>query len=225
MTGKQLTKIEVEGYTSIRAAAVELRPMNVLVGANGAGKSNFIQALELLGRIVESRLGLFVGMNGGASTLLNTAGSSQIRVQLDAPPNSYEATFQAAANDELIFFSESVYFHGPDHPRAWSHSLGQGHRESRLPEAAEEGTQVAAYVLELLQGCRVFHFHDTSADAAVKQMVPTADNLALRQDAGNLAAVLLTLRESDKAAYQRIVGAIRQVAPFFGDFVLKPEAG
>jgi predicted ATPase len=61
----------------------------------------------------------------------------------------------------------------------------------------------------------------------VKQLVPTADNLALHNDAGNLAAVLLALADSDdmadRAAYRRIVGVIGQVAPFFRDFVLRPE--
>ncbi|HEV8556342.1 MAG TPA: AAA family ATPase [Actinophytocola sp.] len=48
MTSRQLTMIEVEGFTSIRRATVTLGRINVLVGANGAGKSNFIRALELL---------------------------------------------------------------------------------------------------------------------------------------------------------------------------------
>jgi predicted ATPase len=45
----------------------------------------------------------------------------------------------------------------------------------------------------------------------------------LHPDAGNLAAVLLNLRETEQPGYRRIVAAIRQVAPFFRDFVLVPE--
>ncbi len=69
----------------------------------------------------------------------------------------------------------------------------------------------------------MFHFHDTSADAPVKRRVEVADNLALANDARNLAAVLLRLREDDKLAYDRIVRAVRTVAPFFDDFVLVPD--
>jgi predicted ATPase len=87
---------------------------------------------------------------------------------------------------------------------------------------------VASHIVDLLEGCRVYHFHDTSGDAPVKQFTSTADNLVLRNDAGNLAAVLLNLKDSERraeqATYSRIVGTIRQVAPFFRDFVLKPEA-
>jgi predicted ATPase len=69
----------------------------------------------------------------------------------------------------------------------------------------------------------VFHFQDTSNTAPVKQQGYTADNRSLHPDAGNLAAVMLRLREADRARYQRIVRTVKQVAPFFRDFVLEPE--
>jgi predicted ATPase len=81
----------------------------------------------------------------------------------------------------------------------------------------------SAPLVETLRGCRVFHFHDTSRDAPVKQQGYIADNRALHPDAGNLAAVMLRLRDGDRARYQRIVRTVKQVAPFFRDFVLEPE--
>jgi predicted ATPase len=50
MARQPLEEIQIEGFTSIRSATVQLGRLNVLVGANGAGKSNFVQALGLLGR-------------------------------------------------------------------------------------------------------------------------------------------------------------------------------
>src|SRR5258708_36096436 len=50
------------------------------------------------------------------------------------------------------------------------------------------------------------------------------DNRHLRNDAGNLAAFLYGLKQRKLAYYRRIVEAIRQVAPFFDDFVLVPKA-
>ena len=37
-----LRKIHIEGYRSIKEASLELRALNVLIGANGSGKSNFV---------------------------------------------------------------------------------------------------------------------------------------------------------------------------------------
>lgn len=84
---------------------------------------------------------------------------------------------------------------------------------------------VAEYqqVLDHLADFRAYHFHDTSSDAPVKLFADVADNIVLREDAANLAAVLLRLRTDNEAAYKRIVGVIRLVAPFFRDFVLRPE--
>jgi ABC-type uncharacterized transport system ATPase subunit len=64
MRHQRLESVVVEGFTSIRSAALTLQDLNVLVGANGAGKSNFIRALSLLGRIVDGELGLFAGLSG-----------------------------------------------------------------------------------------------------------------------------------------------------------------
>ena len=55
MRHQRLESLAVEGFTSIVSAALTLRDVNVLVGANGAGKSNFIRALGMLGRIVDGR--------------------------------------------------------------------------------------------------------------------------------------------------------------------------
>lgn len=231
MANQPLKEIQIEGFTSIRSATVQLGQLNILVGANGAGKSNFIQALGLLGRIVAEELNYFVNLNGGASALLHQSASpAQVRLLLDAEPNAYEATLEPAANDELIFGHEQIYYQGPDHERPWNLVLGRGQRETRLHAEAKghPGPSVASHVVDLLMGCRVYHFHDTSGDAPVKQFTSTADNVALRNDAGNLAAVLLNLKNSDEragqAAYARILGSIKQVAPFFRDFVLQPEA-
>ncbi|MEU4444776.1 AAA family ATPase [Actinosynnema sp. NPDC050801] len=220
MADGELKSIEIEGYTSIRSARVDLGRLNVMIGANGAGKSNFVRVFELLGRLVDSDLPYFVGKNGGASALLNAA-AARLRVKLNASAGQYEAVLEPAGSDEFIFAHEAVGWAVPV-------EVGRGNRQTRLHEAAETGVNEAASdMIDMLRGCRVYHFHDTSSDAPVKHLVPTADNLALHHDAGNLAAVLLALSDSDdradQAAYRRIVGAIRQVAPFFRDLVLRPE--
>ncbi|GGK63448.1 chromosome segregation protein SMC [Sphaerisporangium melleum] len=229
MTRRRLRSIKIEGYTSIRSAQVELGDLNVLVGANGAGKSNFISAFALLGRIVDEELNLFVGQAGGASTLLHAGakGKAKIRLQLDFDSNGYEAELIPAARDELIFGEERVWFRDGGHATPFDTSLGRGHRETRLGTEMPPGEKisVAHSVVDLMRGCRVFHFHDTTRGAPVKQTGYVSDDLALRPDAGNLAAVLLRLRQTDRAAYLRIVGTIKQVAPFFRDFVLVEENG
>jgi predicted ATPase len=222
--------VRLEGFTSIRSAEVELGRLNVLVGANGSGKSNFIRTLELLGRIADEDLRLFVGVNGGASALMHQPDAeNRIRFAIDAHRCGYDAVLVPAPDDSLVFADERVWLHGE--PRRYEDSLGRGHRETQLHAVAadqrrrppEGGIPVASYIVELLSGCRVFHFHDTSVNAPPKRRVSVADNLRLRSDAGNLASYLLRLSADGRPAYRQIVTAVRQVAPFFRDFVLDPD--
>ncbi|MFQ5695735.1 MAG: AAA family ATPase, partial [Terriglobia bacterium] len=50
-----LRRIEMCGYKSLEALEVDLKPLSVLFGPNAAGKSNFLDALQLLSRIATSR--------------------------------------------------------------------------------------------------------------------------------------------------------------------------
>jgi len=50
-----LNRIKISGYKSLRYVEVRLQPLSVLFGPNAAGKSNFLDALQLLSKIVTSR--------------------------------------------------------------------------------------------------------------------------------------------------------------------------
>jgi len=43
-----ITRIDIEGYKSIKSLQLELQPINILLGANGVGKSNFISVFSLI---------------------------------------------------------------------------------------------------------------------------------------------------------------------------------
>jgi predicted ATPase len=221
MTRQKLRWLHIEGFTSIYEAAVELRDINVLVGANGAGKSNLIRVLEMAGRIVDGQLGLFTGIAGGASALrtVDFPASVATRLRMHFSGVSYAADLIPAAGDELIFAEESVSV-----PEGKLHKpLASGYRETMLANPDAPWHSLAAEAIEAIRGCHVYHFHDTSPTAEVKKNGYAADNEVLHQNAGNLAAVLRRLREGDYRSYQRIVKTVQQVAPFFRDFVLERE--
>ncbi|MFJ2257456.1 AAA family ATPase [Streptomyces sp. NPDC087844] len=225
----KVSEVTVEGYASIRSSTLTLGDgVTVLVGANGAGKSNVVGALELLGRMADGDLALEVGLRGGAQALQYAGPRAEkgIRLRVSASPYRYEAHLLPAANDTFVFAEEKGHFHEWGQGRPLEEHFGRGHRESLLREKeAEQLSRLAGPVREILAGCRVFHFQDTGREAPVKQLGFTADNEALRPDAGNLAAFLLRLRESRAKPYRRIVRAVKAVAPFFRDFLLSEEPG
>ena len=219
----QLRRLTVRGFKSIRSLEdFDLRGLNVLIGANGVGKSNFISLFRMLAELAERRLQLFVKEQDGPDALLfrTRKHTSQIEAEFYFASNGYRITL-VPRGDRLIFAREETWFSGDFAKTA--HPLGSGHEEARLPEVQYD--TFAPYVRPAIAGWRVYHFHDTSISAPVRQAQPVRDNLRLKPDAGNLAPFLRELREHNPENYKRIVETVRMVAPFFGDFVYRDDPG
>ncbi|MEI3650893.1 MAG: AAA family ATPase [Dolichospermum lemmermannii FEM_B0920] len=224
-----LQRVIIKGFKSIKTMDIELRPLNILIGANGAGKSNLISFFKMLNEMMAGRLQQYIGISGYAQSLLHFGPkvTPQIESQLEFNVKTdvktevliYSMRLFHAAGDTLIFAEEAFIWRGSRNPS----SLGAGHQETKINESAEAGRETAEVLKLLLNRCCVYHFHDTSATARVRQSCYVGDNESLMSDAGNLAALLLRFREYDSTAYQRIVKTIRLIAPFFDDFDLVPR--
>lgn len=228
--GATITTLTIEGFKSIRKLEdFELRPLNVLIGANGAGKSNFVSFFRLLREMVEERLQKAVVIEGGADALLHLGPkiTSQIRARFRFGDNGYEFTLTPTMDNRFVFASEAAVYYFTTHnkrPR-W---FGEGHLEAKLRSQKNEpgvsgaihGT--AHYVYESVSDWIVYHFHDTSATAGLRRSGAINDNEALRPDAANLAAFLYRIRETAPESYRKIRDVVRLAAPFFDDFKLRP---
>ncbi|UOE17888.1 hypothetical protein NI17_013495 [Thermobifida halotolerans] len=140
MTRHRTRTITVEGFASIRSATVGLGDLNVPVGASGAGRSNSITALAMLGRTVDGEPNLFVGQAGGAGVLMHDSakGDATVRLRLDFTPDGHEAVPSPTHSGELFFAEETVWFQAEGYDRPHTESLGAGHRETRLDKKSSE---------------------------------------------------------------------------------------
>ena len=127
----QLYQIKIEGFKSIKSLDLALRPMNLLIGANGSGKSNFISLFDLLNKMVEGNFQLSVQKAGGADTVLyfGQKVTDEIKIRLTFGQNAYSCVWVPTADDFLIFSDEVCYFHGRGYSQPFEVSLGTGHRE------------------------------------------------------------------------------------------------
>ena len=222
MTGtnsdKQLSRIVLKGFKSIHRCDLKLSKLNVLIGANGAGKSNFISFFRMVQQLLEQNLQVFVSRQGGPDALLHFGRKTtqQLEFQLYFGNNGYFATLEPTQDNRLMFALESFWSN-----MSGEHEIGRGHFETLALSDTE--TQIDSYVVPTIQQWRVYHFHDTSDSAYVKQPHGINDNAYLRSDARNLASFLYLLRARYQASYQKIVKTIRLVTPFFRDFYLRPS--
>ena len=231
-----LNRIEIVGFKSIREMNLELRPINVMIGANGAGKSNLVSFFKLLNYLTSGSLQRYIGESGGAESLLyfgaKTTSQLSAYLHFDTPTgkNAYFLRLVSAAQDTLIFADEAVSFSRYGKPDAGLYSLGAGHKETLLKDISnglQKTNQINIKTVTTIKGImdrwRVYHFHDTSAQANIKKLAYVNDNSYLRADAGNLAAFLYFLRQNRNEYYQRIVATIRLAIPFFDEFILIPS--
>lgn len=228
MPRPRLNNIKVKGFRSIREMDLGLRSINVCVGANGAGKSNLIAFFKLLNEMIGERLQLYIGTTGRATANLyfGPRVTSQLEAELkfdaDRGTNTYRMVLAHAADDSLVFTEEVLSFRAANHDFPQRVRLGAGHRETNVRDRAE-GEPLPNTLRHLLSRCRVYHFHDTSQTARVRQYCYRGDSRWLLPDAGNLAAVLYRLQVEKEVVYRRIVRNVRQIAPYFLDFDLQPS--
>ena len=224
----RLKNIRITGFRSIKALDLELQPINVCIGANGAGKSNLIAFFKMMNELMGGRLQQYIATTGRATANLHFG--PRITPQLEAElvfeveqgTNAYLMRLFHAAGDALIFAEEILSYHSQSHDTPQQISLGSGHQEACVREYSEHEPLLNS-LRNFLNHCRVYHFHDTSQTARIRQYCYVGDNRWLMPDAANLAAVLYRLRSEHEVIYRRIVRNVAQVAPFFVDFDLEPS--
>src|SRR4051812_16127007 len=109
-----LRRVILKGFKSIKAMDLELRPLNVLIGANGAGKSNLFVFFKMLNEMIGGRLQHFIAGAGRAQTLLHYGPKKtrQVEVTLEFEVLDGTATYSNrlfhVPGDTLAFADEWV---------------------------------------------------------------------------------------------------------------------
>jgi len=239
----RLKQINLAGYKSIEQIQIPLdNNITLLIGPNGAGKSNLLSFFRLLNHIVRGGLQVYVGQHGYASSLLyyGPEVTEQIEAELlfqheDTIAStkkcySYRLRLAPTATGQLFFKNEALTYQSSEDDIAATPNiqlLGQGHSESLLKQTANGGsaTSPAHHIYAWLQSCRVYQFHNTTQNATFRSPVNIHDNHGLRDDAGNLAALLYALQSNPQTYpyYARIVRYIQHILPQFNDFDLTPS--
>lgn len=223
MSYRKLRSVHVMGYKSIRDQTISLEDMNVLIGQNGAGKSNLISLFRFLRNIIEGRL-KNISLRTGAEALLyyGSKETKKITINLDFDSNYYEINLQPAPNkDTLIVASERTgYKSDPSFQEPLWNIVSNSEEESQLSKIVKVN-YYAGYVYEVLKEWRLYHFFDTSESAGVKKYAAIADGKVLFEDASNLASFLYILKNTQEEYYERIVKTVQLVIPFFKDFILE----
>lgn len=224
-----LESITIRGFKSIASIEnLSLKPINVLIGSNGSGKSNFIGVFSFLHAIREGRLSDYVSKAGGADRILHFGSkvTSDIYIHLSFRNalNQYSLRLTSTADDSLVPASETVSFWDKSrYNQPYENYLisREGGREAGI--SSPSASKVASWIKIRLGGWRMYHVHDTSSSSPMRKTAKIDDNQFLRPDGSNLASFLYFLQQKHERSYDLIRKTIQRVAPFFDDFRLAPQ--
>ncbi len=225
--GNSLDKLTIKGFKSIRELVdFELKDLNVIVGGNGAGKTNLISFFRMLRALMEGNLNRYVRDNGGVSDILFNGRKITEKMEFETRFGSRGYRFKLVptpANTCAIEDEARYYVNGTT---GWWLLGDSDDGTSLLVEEVKKNKSDAKFsqpIYDAISSWQIYHFHDTSSTAAMRNYEIIEDCKALRTDASNIGPFLLKLKEKNNKEYKEILNSIRLVTPFFDEFILEPR--
>ncbi len=238
-----LDRITIKGFKSIRELMdLELRNINVLIGGNGAGKSNLIEFFKMLRAMQGFRLAemgaykpslsKFLSNKGGISNFLfgGSQKTKEIAAELhfNSCKNGYRFAIGLTADGDYSISDEAFYYSGSLRPGYWhkennSRFMQESCLSSLYKEALSNNRETRyQHIYEAIQSWQIYQFHDTSQFAGARLPGLQTECDEFHFDGSNIAAFLYALKNGSVESYLRIVDTIRLAAPYFDDFILEP---
>ena len=224
----KLNELKIKGFKSIDSQNeqhIHFGDRTVLLGANGAGKSNLISFFRLMSHLAKSALQPHIARQGSNQLLFYGAKKTEalsfsMQWQENDTTYRYDVSLAYGLPDRLFFRDEELVIQ-TNGKKEKKQTFEKGHAESSLASDSRKASKAVAAWLRSIQS---YQFHDTSDTSRIKDRIYIDDASALRDDAGNLAAFLAMLKKSDpyKRYYERITRHIRKIMPQFQDFSLEP---
>jgi predicted ATPase len=225
--GDSLDKLTIKGFKSVRSLTdFELTNLNVLIGSNGAGKSNFIEFFRLLRAVIDNNLEEFIRNGGGISDFLFNGRkvTKQLKFEMSFGKRGYRFNIVPTVKEQCTISDEARFFKGGS--TGWRQLGDSADGNSLLVKEAKSDTHDSKYskpVYEAIMSWQIYHFHDTSSTAGMRHAEIVQDSKYLRHDGSNIAPYLRGLKKNHNNIFNEIIDAIRLVIPFFDEFELEPE--
>jgi len=228
-TAGGIRSVFVRNYKSIAQSAVKLEPFTVLVGANGAGKSNFIDALSFVRDCLADSVELAFRNRGGIGAVRRRSGGHPthigIRLQIELSGASYaDYSFEISAKppEKFSIARESCSVgHGLGETQSFEVRSGTFVREiagirprmatDRLALFAASATEEFRPVYDFLTSMRFYSI----VPVRLREVQEPDAGEYLRRDGSNAAAVLKRLLDDSQQSdrYDRICRLLARIVP------------
>ena len=234
-----IKRIGIEGFRRLNDVDIEMRPMMVLIGANGVGKTSFMDALSLLAASARGSLNQHLNDLGGVADVITRGrlGEIALRAEMDIPnyePLQYnlqlaprgqtysisqEALTQATVGHSVPFkHVESqhgaVRYYDPLRSRLLQPDWAYEPQESALSQVPRMFQQPEDF-RRILNSVTQYHVLDVSQRAPVKLPQQLRPAPLPGESGEDLAPFLYNLRESSRERYEVIEDSLKAAFPAF----------
>ncbi len=227
MDTRSITRLALRNYKSIESCDIELSPLTVLVGRNGVGKSNILDALRFTADAVNTTLEFAIRERGGIDQVRRKSLGGRpthpgIAMRLRLPSGDAEYSFRIAAVKGLAFRVDHERCrvfdtHGSvkhefevqaDKVGKWSlKSEPPAVLSDRLFLVAASGQPEFRPVWDVL---RRMTFHNLNPEAMKLPTRPEPGDL-LAHDGHNLASVIKQLESADGGRLERVLQFVQAI--------------
>ncbi len=227
-----INKLTLQNFRSIRNETVTFDNPLFLVGRNGSGKSNFVDALAFLSECMSSPLTSVLDRRGGLGGLLSVEYDPpfhllQLGLRVDfnqvgatIKGGHYAVVMRRSVTTDIEVAHEQCVVALQDGTRRWFDRIGgtfrtnlEGLRPSVDPEALAllivGGTVELSPLVKELGAVRVYNIEPNR----VRDIQDPDSGLTLKRDGSNTASVVQHLMGRDKNASLRISELLSSVVP------------
>jgi predicted ATPase len=221
-----LRRVVIKNYRSIAGCDVRLRPLTMLVGRNGSGKSNFLDALRFVADALNTSLNHALRDRGGVNEVRRRSGGHPthfgIRLDLTLPTGaSGHYAFRVAARARGAYEVQEEECEVSDQTSLGVHRfhVGPNGVSTNLDQAMPPALPDRLYLVNagglaqfrpVYDALSAMGFYNLNPDRIRDLQSPDPGTL-LARDGSNLSSVLGQLRDHRPEAKSRVEGYLANV--------------
>jgi predicted ATPase len=234
------SRLSVSGYRRLRSVDLRLRPLNVLIGANGVGKSSILDVCRLLGASAKGELSNAINEAGAFVNILTADGhTGKIDLGLEQEHRQdarldYRLTLSSAGIFYAIANEALVEFVGNEQKSAFKQLEGAGKQiqyfnqgrwyrpegeysqaETALFQVPRRFQTQATFRHALSNISDLYHTLDVSSRSAVRLPQTLTPVRIPGPNGERLVSCLYTLRETAQDRFEAIEDALHVAFPGF----------
>jgi predicted ATPase len=231
-----LKRVRISNFKSIAQCDVELGGLTLLVGRNGAGKSNFLDALRFVAESLETSVDHAIKSRGGVNAVrrisIGHPRNFRIDLELHLPLHwaRYEFEIGSQPKGGFLVKAEQLRVYAYDGKLRHQYKVEDGTLKDSTAETLPKPSADRLYLV-VASGLEEFRpvydallsmgFYNLNPDQIKEVQKPDAGEL-LRRDGSNLASVIARLEEDRPQVKARIQEYLAQIVPEIVDFKRVP---